>query len=96
MHARPGPAEQQQARHPTKASADTASETWVLVTRPNSPTVTPLNPELRLPRYEARSRRGGGVHRARWWDGGPRRTLVYGCADGGRGSACISEMIPKN
>jgi len=39
---------------------------------------------------------GVALHRARWWDGGPRRTLVYGCADGGRVGACIAEMIPKN
>lgn len=39
---------------------------------------------------------GVALHRARWREGGPRRTLVYGCADGGRVGACIVEMIPKD
>jgi 3-oxoacyl-[acyl-carrier-protein] synthase-1 len=39
---------------------------------------------------------GGALHRARWRASGARRTLVYGCADGGRVGACVVELIPKH
>ncbi|NVJ08905.1 3-oxoacyl-ACP synthase [Myxococcus sp. AM001] len=38
---------------------------------------------------------GVALHRARWREGGQRRTLVYGCSDGGRVGACVVEMIPE-
>ena len=39
---------------------------------------------------------GVALHRARWRQGGARRTLVYGCADGGRIGTCVVEMISKH
>ncbi|HEX5748214.1 MAG TPA: 3-oxoacyl-ACP synthase [Archangium sp.] len=39
---------------------------------------------------------GIALHRARWREGGPRRTLVYGCSDSGRVGACVVEMSPKD
>jgi 3-oxoacyl-[acyl-carrier-protein] synthase-1 len=39
---------------------------------------------------------GVALHRARWRRSGARRTLVYGCADGGRVGACVVERIPKD
>ena len=39
---------------------------------------------------------GVALHRARWRASGARRTLVYGCADGGRVGACVVELIPKH
>lgn len=38
---------------------------------------------------------GVALHRARWRGGGARRTLVYGCSDGGRVGACVVERILK-
>lgn len=38
---------------------------------------------------------GVALHRARWRGGGQRRTLVYGCSDGGRVGACVVEMSPE-
>ncbi|WP_304466061.1 3-oxoacyl-ACP synthase [Vitiosangium sp. GDMCC 1.1324] len=35
---------------------------------------------------------GVALHRARWREHRARRTLVYGCADGGRVGACVVEM----
>ncbi|WP_226994127.1 3-oxoacyl-ACP synthase [Myxococcus hansupus] len=38
---------------------------------------------------------GVALHRARWREGGRRRTLVYGCSDAGRVGACVVEMSPE-